>query len=191
MNDGRCGRLCRSGVSLGVSEVGAVDSTLLDLLRRCGITNHAFTVKLDFGGRCALSKLASTKDIVILANLGDAALLVAWAWRSWDIRYINASVGVVAVSDTVVKSIRVRGTSLNWKRVSDRSQIWINGTYCHHHSGRSSIQWYTWLHSRWCRSIHQKMGSQGRHLRLQMQQETMQRRKMQQQLKMQQDSRQQ
>jgi hypothetical protein len=118
-NDGRCGRLCRSGVPLTVGEVGTVDSTLLDLLGRCGTTNHTLTVKLELCGRCALSELTSTEDIIVLTNLGDAALLVAWAWRAWDVRYINASIGVVAVGDTVVKSVRVRGTSGNWKRVSE------------------------------------------------------------------------
>ena len=68
-------------------------------------------MKLELGGCCAFGELASTKDVAVVLNLGNSALLVARAGSSWDIRHINTSIGVIAIYDTFVECVSVRCAS--------------------------------------------------------------------------------
>ena len=117
---GRC--LSDRGGALDVRVVGTVYSALLDrLLGRRGRADNALAVKLELGARAAC-KLQSAENVVVLANLRDAALLVAGSGRSWDVRDINTSVGVVAVCDALVECVCVRRASRNCVALAGKSE---------------------------------------------------------------------
>lgn len=146
-------RSCLSNRSdtLGVSVIRAIHPTFLnDLIRYKRRTNNTLAVELELDCRVATCKLESTKDVVVLADLCDTALLVAGSGRAWDIRDINTSTGVVAICDALVECIGIRCTSRNCGCISKHSSVFSKvNTYCRRHSDQRSTQCGIQHHSCW------------------------------------------
>lgn len=90
LQDGGTDRSGSGSPSLGdgapyVSKVRAVGQSLLNILGLCVLVDNTLTVELELSRCCATSESASTKNAFIIADRGDAALLVTRTRSSWTV----------------------------------------------------------------------------------------------------------